>query len=534
MSGKNALRLSPFLYAVYPVAALLSVNLGQVRAGDVVRPIIVSLLAAAVLLLALRLLTGDWSRAAILSCGLLVLFFAYGHVYSILKTWRIGEFVVGRHRYLAPLALLLGLVWLWWVCRRARALGEWLGFFAVVGIGALALPCLSIARYELAVTGSTWQNAEPTAGSAAALSLPVGAAAPDIYFIIVDAYGREDVLRDFYAYDNSEFLDFLRAQGFYVAAAGHSNYPKTDLSLASTLNMQYLDVLAEEMGRSPESRLPLAEMIDQSRVRGALAGLGYRFVAFDTGVPYTSLEDADIYISPRLPSFLPRTLTEFEVMLLRTTAFRIVLDGYLQTQQGPGTPDAFLADLQRRRVLLTLETLPEIPGWDGRYFVYAHIDIPHPPFVFERDGTPRPLTGEFSLLDGQGFAGPPDEYVEGYLAQLEFLNGRLREVLPRIIRESDVPPVIILQGDHGPRLHTVWENSEATNMREGMGTLEAFFLPGGGEDRLYPTISSVNTFRVVFDHYFGGDLDLLEDDSYFLVHLSPFLYDKVTDRLQTD
>jgi hypothetical protein len=534
MSVKNALRLSPFLYSVYPVVALLSVNLGQVRTGDVVRPILASLLGAAVLLVALRLVTGDWSRAAVLSCGLLVLFYAYGHVYVILKTWRIGEFVVGRHRFLAPVALLVCLAWLWWGSRRARALGQLQAFFAVAGIVGLALPCLTIARYGLAVSGSTWQNAEPTAGSVPVLSLAAGAATPDIYFIIVDAYGREDVLRDFYAYDNSEFLNFLRGQGFYIASAGHSNYHKTDLSLSSALNMQYLHVLAEEMGRSPESNLPLAEMIDHSRVRQALAGLGYRFVAFDTGVPYTTLEDADIYISPRLPSFLPRTLTEFEVMLLRTTAFRILLDGYLQGRQGPGTPDAALADLQRQRVLLTLDTLPQIPSWDGQYFVYAHVAIPHPPFLFERDGSPRPLAGEFSLLDGQGFAGPPEEYVDGYLAQLEYLNARLREILPRIIEESDVPPIIILQGDHGPRLHTVWEDSEATNMREGMGNLEAFFLPGGGENRLYPTISPVNEFRVVFDEYFGADLGLLEDDSFFLVELSPFLYDKVTDRVQTD
>jgi hypothetical protein len=32
----------------------------------------------------------------------------------------------------------------------------------------------------------------------------------------------------------------------------------------------------------------------------------------------------------------------------------------------------------------------------------------------------------------------------------------------------------------------------------------------------------VNTFRVIFNHYFGGDLELLEDTSYFSVYNRPY------------
>ena len=531
---KRAARLHPLLYAGYPILALLSVNLGQVRAADAVRPVVVSVVGAVVLLLAFRLLTGEWRQSAILVSGVLIIFFSYGHVYTILKTWRIGDFVVGRHRYLAPVALLLFVWWLWWGSRKRRAVAQLEAFFVVVGIAGLALPSISIARNWLTISGSTWEASLAGAESAYALEPRDAGAGPDIYYIIVDAYARADVLQDFYDYDNSEFLDFLTAQGFYVATESTSNYHMTDLSMASSLNLEYLDDLAVEMGRSPESRMPLAEMIDHSRVRAALARVGYRFVAFDTGVPYTSLEDADVFISPRLPSFLPRRLTEFEVMVLRTTAFRAVLDGYLQSQENPANPNAALAELHRQRVLLTLETLPEIPRWQGRYFVYAHVAIPHPPFVFGSEGEARTVEGDFSLLDGSDFAGSGEEYIDGYLAQLEWLSDRLREIIPRIIEDSETPPVIILQGDHGPRSHTVWENSEETNMREGMGILNAYYMPEGGAGLLYPTITPVNTFRVLFDEYFGANLELLDDDSYFLFEFDPFLFDKVTDRVHTD
>jgi hypothetical protein len=74
-----------------------------------------------------------------------------------------------------------------------------------------------------------------------------------------------------------------------------------------------------------------------------------------------------------------------------------------------------------------------------------------------------------------------------------------------ILAESEVPPVIIIQGDHGPWL-------QPTDKR--MRILAALYLPGH-EEQLYPTITPVNFFRVVFNSYFGGDYELLEDVSYF-------------------
>jgi hypothetical protein len=46
-----------------------------------------------------------------------------------------------------------------------------------------------------------------------------------------------------------------------------------------------------------------------------------------------------------------------------------------------------------------------------------------------------------------------------------------------------------------------------------MKILNAYFLPGEGAAGLYPSITPVNTFRLIFDVYFGADLELLEDVS---------------------
>ncbi len=77
-----------------------------------------------------------------------------------------------------------------------------------------------------------------------------------------------------------------------------------------------------------------------------------------------------------------------------------------------------------------------------------------------------------------------------------------------IIRESKTPPIIILQGDHGP--NTVY----GTSSEYRATILNAYFLPGGGERYLYPDISPVNSFRIVLKHYLNANLELLEDFHY--------------------
>ena len=63
--------------------------------------------------------------------------------------------------------------------------------------------------------------------------------------------------------------------------------------------------------------------------------------------------------------------------------------------------------------------------------------------------------------------------------------------------------MIIIQGDHGL-------DTEAR-----MAILNAYYLPGDGAKMLYPTITPVNSFRVVFNAYFGQEYPILPDTSLY-------------------
>src|ERR1700730_15202817 len=64
---------------------------------------------------------------------------------------------------------------------------------------------------------------------------------PDIFFIVFDGFTSTSCLKEEFDYDNSQLDSFLSRRGFYIADKSFSNYAVTTLSIAGTLNLNYLD-----------------------------------------------------------------------------------------------------------------------------------------------------------------------------------------------------------------------------------------------------------------------------------------------------
>jgi hypothetical protein len=146
---------------------------------------------------------------------------------------------------------------------------------------------------------------------------------------------------------------------------------------------------------------------------------------------------------------------------------------------------------------------------------------PHPPFTFDRNGGLR-RKESFLWGDGDHIQRSFEEYREGYIEQVYFINQRMREMVDRILSNSPTPPVIIIQGDHGPGGRTHWNDPRNSDLRERLSILNAYYLPGGAEKLLGEETSPVNSFRIVFDYYFGAKLDILPDVSYFSCWDTPY------------
>ncbi len=192
---------------------------------------------------------------------------------------------------------------------------------------------------------------------------------PNVFFIVLDAYAREDILAEIYGFDNSSFVKDLERRGFFVASQSYSGYCQTYLSLASTLNLTYLDELAARMGSQSEERGPLIEMIRESRIRDMFKQQGYSFVSLASGFFGTEIRDADLYIH------FKRSLSEFNNVLFNTTPLPVFSAWSLKIS---------LFDLHRSRILSAFHALASFSYDKAPYFVFAHILTPHPPFIFER------------------------------------------------------------------------------------------------------------------------------------------------------
>jgi hypothetical protein len=172
----------------------------------------------------------------------------------------------------------------------------------------------------------------------------------------------------------------------------------------------------------------------------------------------------------------------------------------------------------RARILFVLDKLDDSARIKGPKFVFAHVLIPHPPFVLGPNG-------EEILMDENTGDKQADRktYITGFVYQTQYTNKRIIEILKRIIAESESAPIIIVQGDHGPHV----------GKRQVTSILNAYYLPGGYEG-LYENITPVNTFRYLFNRYFGQNLEMEDDIAYWSAVSLPLEFEVIDNQCAAD
>jgi hypothetical protein len=505
--------LYPLLFSVYPALALLATNIDQIKAATAVRAVLVCLTGAAVLLLLLQVLLRNWPRAALISFWLMLLFFSYGHVYSYLELHPL-DVNLGNHTLLFPLWLVLWISGIMVILKKVRNPAAVVPLFNLITFLLLAFPVARIILYNARLS-NLLDQARRAPVPIEGYHLPETEQPPDIYYIILDAYSRDDDLLQYYQFDNTPFINELENLGFYVARCTQSNYAQTELSLSSSLNYDYLDALGEDFTFGSSDRSGLWPLIKHSAIRQVLESLDYTIINFHNNYSWLAWEDADyFFVSPDdddTNALLSQGgMNSFEIMLLRSTAGMTVLD----IAQKLKLPKKLLPDTKNpektnyRRVLFTLEKLKynDVPAMPGPKFIYVHLISPHPPFVFD-------VNGAFKFW--------PEDDPQGYTTQVTFINQRVLEIVKGILDHASIPPVIIIQGDHG---------INGSDPQRRMKIFNAYYLPGEGKNLLYPSISPVNTFRVVLNSYLGGDLALLPDNSLYSSYKKPYNYQEILDQ----
>ncbi len=494
----------PLLLSLFPVLYLFSRNTDLLNVTDVLGLGLVLLVVGVVAWAGLGWLLGDSGKAALVVSLSVLFFFGYSSLHDLGAY--LGIKWLQRDQILFPVVvvcyggLLFGLLR---TRRSLEALNQGVNVFAVVLVGLSLFNAIYFKWQDPTLA----QNPLLEPADLAAPVQPV-AEAPNIYYIIVDAYARQDVLQKRYGFDNADFIGFLEEQGFAVASDGFSHYSQTALSVASTLNMAYLNETFGSLDGVTTSMLGAAAMIKHNRLMHRLKGYGYHTIAFQTGYHLTEMYTADTVIESD-DWFTGQALSD---LLIHMTPIAGVFGNRLRKRFGHRW--------QRDRVLRIFNDLPETTAYPAPRFVFAHLVIPHPPYIFRADGTFDPPDGPFLLASPYDRASDP-RYVE----QLQFVNAQLRTTLTRLIAQ-DPEGIIVLQSDHGPGALEDETAADSVKVRHKMGILHAIRDPALPPAAAPP--APANLFRGVLNRHLQTDFSLLPERSYYSSYTRPFYFQDVT------
>jgi hypothetical protein len=332
-------------------------------------------------------------------------------------------------------------------------------------------------------------KAAPSPVSSAAKVANTNQKHPDIYYVIFDEYERLDIMKSyFHDPDVDQFTAFLQQNHFFMFTNSRVPTINTQTEMSSRLNLQ-------QYNERSDVNVTLAA-INDNKVMKVLKSYGYTTAALDMAFPKIT---ADYQINYDPSQVGGMAVDEFRQTFFDDTLFN-AFQGYFQ--------DADMSE-EKQRDLITytldqsatlFDTLP------SPKFVYAHVLLPHMPFIFDKDGNLLP---------------PQDNYDwHYYLGQHQYTTKVMEDLITRLLKNADSnnPPVIIVQSDHGAR--NMIRRSKDNNAILMDGYLEnypidyaydnfdAMYLPGMDPVDLSVNMAPINTFVLVLNHYLKAGVSL--------------------------
>ena len=318
---------------------------------------------------------------------------------------------------------------------------------------------------------------------------------PDIYFILLDGYTNSKTLNAEFNYSNQEITDFLKSKNFLVLSDSRSNYNFTHMSIASILNLGYLSKLDNSHSFYTKDFFESYYTVYNNHLTEWLKQQGYELNNYSI----FEIKDAPSRITPFLQELNYRSVLgqTFFNKVYRDIGyhFSFLQPGQELTKEEKEKVNAGLKRIQETfdGVVNTSKTSSTAPR-----FTYAHFILPHETFYF--DSTGKKLDPHYTARTMVN--------KQDYLQQLIYTNKFIVEPLvDSIFKNSNRPFVIIVQGDHGYRTYS----PEKMNLE--FENLSAIYFSNQQYNQLYPSMTSVNTFRVVLNTYLNQKLPLLKDST---------------------
>lgn len=477
--------------------------------GQVLQYTVLGILTAAIVFMVFKRFI-PLHNAGLLTTIYVLLFFAYGHVYEVLIVTplvfdSLPRFFIANFTEAYIGLTIIILILMSFQKRQLAAITTFLNVMTVTVFFLMVSNSVSV--LSAAINPATENSVENEVLVDLDLSdMPVSEL-PDIYYLVLDGYPGNGYLQSHFGIDNSQFTAQLEELGFYVAYDSVSNYTYTIASVSSSLNMDYVQDLMPAESRA----IDIMPYTVDNAVGSSLQELGYEYITIAGGyLPYSTIADLiiDVDIEGELVYLnaddeRPEMVNDYQQYLYRTTVLRVFES---TVEDIPGNPNSWYGV---ERINPQIEALKEVPELsDKPTFTFFHLLKPHFPVVLDAEGN------HFNWLDyyDDVIEFRENEHIH-FEDQLTYTNKRVIEAVEAILRTSDEPPIIIIQGDHASSLPRLTSMEQSGNYP--IPILNAYYFPDQNYDNLRTDITPVNSFRVIFNQYFGMDYSLLPEVSYF-------------------
>jgi hypothetical protein len=495
----------PFLFILFPILFLYSNNIHLLTFDGIILPLIGALFVGFVLWIILRLILKHSKKSAILVSLYVVLFFSYGHIYNLFKDVPSQFFEVRHEHLLIPFFAFFG-IGTYFIVKSKRPFNNATTILNTISIILVVMIMVNIVNYNFS---SSLINNDIGIISNEKISIDY---APDIYYLVFDAYPNHNTLSKFFDYDNREFISYLTERGFYVFDESYSNYVETFLSLSSSLNMKHVNDLSSIVGiNSIDQKIPY-KMLNNNFVMQNLKNKGYEIISFDSGYWGTNgIEVADKNLCSNIVSIDSTYLS----YLKRTTMLDAFDFLFLSDAQD------FRAEDVRERILCQFSELSKIKDSSEKpVFVFDHFVSPHGPYVFGSNGE----AVSYVILEELS----PQERKKVFVDQIIFINKKIQKIVDELILESENPPIVIIQSDHGIDVKDWGLTDEESHTFERHRNLNAFYFPDKKYDLIYDELTPVNTFRLVFNTFHNDNFPFVDDTLYYSPFSQPYNFTDVT------
>ena len=483
------LKSKPVFFLLLPVFFVFhgfTDNYNAVPVKDALLLLLMYVAASAIFFLIGWFFYRQFFKAAIFSFSLMAFHFFFGAIQDFLKA-SLDDSLLTRYSFLLPFFFLSFIFLIWFLKRRRTPLIRF-GFYLNL------LLCISILLDAVWLAQKIIRRSSP-GNTAGQLSIKCDSCVkPDIYFLIFDEYSNTTALKETWHYDNSDLDTFLVKKGFRLLPFSRSNYNFTEFSIASTLNMDFLQI-PDPSACTVKDYNNCFELIKKNKVCSILNSLGYEIANY-------SIFDIQKNPSPVKESFLPlktRLITSQTFLSrIKKDLFHLLLVGKFEIKW-LSKDLLYTTYHNNQKIISSILQEPTNTSINPK-FVYSHIEMPHPPFYYNKYGQEKSRE-EIVKSGGQN--------ISDYLDYLPKTNEVIRKIVSNILTHSKRPVVIMLMGDHGFR--------EKQEKNFQFRNLNAVYISSGNYAGFYDTITNINEYRVLFNTLFNSSLPLKKDSTVFLM-----------------